>query len=124
MKTTLRLGSIIAAVLLFLVFVGTLWADDKVRLRLATTTSTANSGLLEVLNPPFEKMFSVKVDVIPVGTGKALELGASGDVDVVFVHARAAEDKFIKEGHGVNRRDVMYNDFVIVGPASDPAGIK
>ncbi len=101
-----------------------LWAGDEVRLRLATTTSTANSGLLEVLNPPFEKMLNVTVDVIPVGTGKALELGASGDVDVVFVHARAAEDKFVAEGHGINRRDVMYNDFVIVGPKEDPARIR
>ncbi len=96
----------------------------KERLRLATTTSTENSGLLYVLLPPFEEKFKVKVDVIAVGTGKALKLGENGDVDIVFVHAREAEDKFINDGFGVNRRDVMYNDFVIVGPENDPAGIK
>ncbi|MFC1591361.1 substrate-binding domain-containing protein [Thermodesulfobacteriota bacterium] len=94
------------------------------RLKMSTTTSTDNSGLLEALLPPFEKMCNVKVDVIAVGTGKALRLGENGDVDVVFVHARGAEDKFINDGFGVNRRDVMYNDFVIIGPADDPAKIQ
>ncbi len=94
------------------------------RLRLSTTTSTDNSGLLGALLPPFEEAFNVRVDVIAVGTGKALKLGANGDVDVVFVHARAAEDKFVADGFGVNRRDVMYNDFVIVGPEEDPAKLK
>ena len=94
------------------------------RLRMSTTTSTDNSGLLDVLLPPFEEAFRVKVDVIAVGTGKALALGANGDVDVVFVHARAAEDKFVADGFGVNRRDVMYNDFIIVGPEDDPAKVK
>jgi tungstate transport system substrate-binding protein len=97
---------------------------DEVRLRLATTTSTENTGLLPALNPPFEKMMGIAIDVIPVGTGKALKMGATGDVDVVMVHARSAEEKFVQEGHGVNRRDVMYNDFVIIGPKNDPAGIK
>jgi len=97
---------------------------DEVRLRLATTTSTENTGLLSALNPPFEKMMGIIIDVIPVGTGKALKMGATGDVDVVMVHARSAEEKFLQEGHGVNRRDVMYNDFVIIGPKNDPAGIK
>ncbi len=91
---------------------------------MSTTTSTDNSGLLDVLLPPFEEMLNVKIDVIAVGTGKALALGANGDVDIVFVHARPSEDKFVADGNGVNRRDVMYNDFVIVGPESDPAGIK
>jgi tungstate transport system substrate-binding protein len=94
------------------------------RLKMSTTTSTDNSGLLAVLLPPFEEKFDVKVDVIAVGTGKALALGANGDVDVVFVHARPSEDKFVADGNGVNRRDVMYNDFVILGPESDPAGVK
>ncbi|MDO9529612.1 MAG: substrate-binding domain-containing protein [Syntrophales bacterium] len=94
------------------------------RLKLSTTTSTENSGLLYVLLPPFEKMFNLKVDVVPVGTGKALKLAENGDVDVTMVHARSLEDKFVVEGYGVNRRDVMYNDFVIIGPGSDPAGIK
>ncbi len=97
---------------------------ETTHLRLATTTSTENSGLLEVLLLPFEVKFGVKVDVIVVGTGKALKLGKNGDVDVVLVHARAVEDKFIQEGYGVNRRDVMYNDFIILGPFDDPAKIK
>ena len=97
---------------------------DNVRIKMSTTTSTENSGLLYELLPPFEKMFNVKVDVIAVGTGKALKLGENGDVDIVFVHARKAEDKFVENGFGINRRDVMYNDFVIVGPVNDPGGIK
>jgi len=94
------------------------------RIKLSSTTSTENSGLFSVLNPPFEKLFNCHVDVIAVGTGKALKIGEAGDVDVVFVHAREAEDKFVNDGYGVNRRDVMYNDFVILGPEKDPAGIK
>ena len=98
------------------------WTEE--RIKIATTTSTDNSGLLDVLIPPFEEKFSIKVDVIAVGTGKALKLGENGDVDLVLVHAREAEDRFLQNGFGVNRRDVMYNDFVIVGPEDDPAGIK
>ena len=94
------------------------------RIRMATTTSTENSGLLYELLPPFEEKFDVKVDVISVGTGKALKLGENGDVDIVFVHARAAEDNFINKEFGVNRRDVMYNDFVLIGPENDPANIR
>lgn len=98
--------------------------SQEVRLRLATTTSTQDTGLLDVLNPPFEKMMGIKVDVIAVGTGKALLLGSTADVDVVLVHARDAEDQFVADGFGMNRRDVMYNDFVVLGPEKDPAGIK
>jgi tungstate transport system substrate-binding protein len=94
------------------------------RLRLATTTSTENSGLLKVLLAPFEARCGCKVDVIAVGTGKALKLGELGDVDVVLVHARALEDKFVAEGWGVDRRDVMHNDFVLVGPDRDPAKVR
>jgi tungstate transport system substrate-binding protein len=93
-------------------------------LRMATTTSTDNSGLLKLLLPKYEAKCNCKVQVISVGSGKAMELGKNGDVDVVLVHARESEDKFIAEGHGVNRRDVMYNDFILVGPRSDPAGMK
>jgi tungstate transport system substrate-binding protein len=93
-------------------------------IRLSTTTSTENSGLLKVILPVFEKKHGVKVHVISVGTGKALELGKNGDVDVVLVHARAAEDKFVAEGHGVSRRDVMYNDFILVGAQEDPLGLR
>ncbi len=92
-------------------------------LRLATTTSTANSGLLDYLLPRFKEDSGIKVHMIAVGTGKALRLGRDGDVDIVLVHARAAEDKFVEGGYGVDRADVMYNDFVIVGPRSDPAGV-
>lgn len=94
------------------------------RLRLATTTSTENSGLLQALLPTFEKQNHCKVDVIAVGTGKAIKLGMAGDVDVILVHARSKEDAFIDGGYGVDRQDVMYNDFVIAGPTNDPAGIK
>ena len=93
-------------------------------IKLSTTTSTENSGLLKVILPVFEQKTNTKVHVISVGTGKALELAKNGDVDVTLVHARPSEDKFVAEGHGVDRRDVMYNDFIIVGPSTDPAGIK
>ena len=93
-------------------------------IRLATTTSTENSGLLSDILPAFERATSNKVHVIAVGTGKALRLLREGDVDVVLVHARAAEDKLVADGFGVNRKDVMYNDFVIVGDPADPAKIK
>lgn len=92
-------------------------------LKLSTTTSTDNSGLLAVLNPAFEAKFDAKVDVIAVGTGKALKIGSNGDVDVVFVHAPAAELKYVESGDFIDRSAVMHNDFVIVGPESDPANI-
>lgn len=101
-----------------------LTASAEIRLKLGTTTSVDNTGLLKVLLPPFEKMFDARVDVIAVGTGKAMELGKNGDVDVILVHAKEAEEQFIKEGSGVNRRDVMFNDFIILGPPNDPAGIR
>src|SRR5574337_356534 len=93
-------------------------------LRLATTTSTYDSGLLDAILPDFESRYNAKVEVIAVGTGQALELGTNGDVDVVLVHARAREDEFVANGDGINRLDVMYNDFIIVGPKDDPAGIR
>jgi tungstate transport system substrate-binding protein len=91
-------------------------------LRLATTTSTADSGLLDAILPYFEAKNNARVDVVAVGTGQAIELGANGDVDVILVHARAREDAFVEAGDGVNRLDVMYNDFILVGPTDDPAG--
>jgi len=93
-------------------------------LKLATTTSTEDSGLLDVLLPEFTKDTGYEVQVIAVGTGQAIEMGEAGDVDVILVHSRAAEDKFVEDGFGVDRRDVMYNDFLVIGPAEDPAGIK
>jgi tungstate transport system substrate-binding protein len=97
--------------------------NDKV-LRLSTTTSTDNSGLLPYLLPAFEAKTGVQVRVIAVGTGKALELGKNGDVDVCLVHARKLEDEFVAQGWGIDRRDVMYNDFIVAGPTGDPAGVK
>ncbi|MCU7845872.1 MAG: substrate-binding domain-containing protein [Candidatus Thiodiazotropha sp. (ex Monitilora ramsayi)] len=93
-------------------------------IRLATTTSTDNSGLLAALLPKFTEASGYEVHVIAVGTGKALRMGRDGDVDVVLVHARATEDKFVAEGYGEKRYGVMYNDFIIVGPKDDPAGIR
>lgn len=94
------------------------------RLRLAVTTSTQDSGILDVLVPLFEAEHAVRVDVIPVGTGKALKLGSRGDVDVVLVHARQAEDAFLAAGHASRREDVMFNTFELLGPPDDPAGIR
>lgn len=91
---------------------------------LATTTSTQDSGLLDYLLPGFEQEFNAKVKVIAVGSGQALQTGMDGNADVLLVHSPASEQKFMEEGHGVRREDVMYNDFVIVGPESDPAGIR
>lgn len=99
-------------------------AVDSPVVRLATTTSTENSGLLQRLLPLFEQQTGYKVHVIAVGTGKALRLGRDGDVDAVLVHSPAAERAFVEAGYGVNRRDVMYNDFVLVGPPHDPAGVR
>ena len=108
-----------------LLFVGcTSDADEPAVLRLATTTSTYNSGLLDAILPEFKDQFNVRVDVIAVGTGQAIKLGESGDADVILVHARSREDQFLAEGHGIGRFDVMYNDFVLVGPKGDPAGIN
>lgn len=92
-------------------------------LKMSTTTSTENSGLLAVLDSAFEAKYNVKVDVIAVGTGKALKIGSNGDVDVVFVHAPAAELEYVEQGDFIDRKAVMHNDFVIVGPSHDPAGI-
>lgn len=92
-------------------------------LLLGTTTSTADSGLIGYLLPDFEERFDVRVDYIAVGSGQALEMGRRGDVDVLLVHSPEDEERFMADGYGVNRTKVMYNQFVIVGPASDPAGV-
>jgi len=99
-------------------------AQEPQKLILATTTSTADSGLLDNILPDFENEYNAKVEVVAVGTGQAIKLGEDGNADVILVHARALEDKFVADGFGVNRKDVMYNDFIILGPASDPAGIQ
>jgi len=107
----------------FLFLTASLPLCDEQTLRLATTTSTENSGLLDYLLPTFEKETGLRVHVIAVGTGKALKLGENGDVDIVLVHALEAEKKFIESGFGEYRKDVMYNDFLLVGPKNDPAGL-
>jgi tungstate transport system substrate-binding protein len=89
----------------------------------ASTTSTEQSGLFKYLLPIFEKKTGIQVRVVALGTGQALDLARRGDADVAFVHARSAEEKFVAEGHGVKRIPVMYNDFVVIGPKSDPAKI-
>ncbi len=94
------------------------------KLILATTTSTQDSGLLDYILPDYQDEYNVQVEVIAVGTGQAIALGEDGNADVMLVHARSREDAFMDAGHGVRREDVMYNDFVIVGPPSDPAGIQ
>jgi tungstate transport system substrate-binding protein len=88
-----------------------------------STTSTQNSGLFDHILPIFQDKTGIEVRVVAVGTGQAIKNAENGDGDVLFVHAKAAEEKFVAEGHGVSRADVMYNDFVIVGPADDPAGV-
>jgi tungstate transport system substrate-binding protein len=93
-------------------------------IKMATTTSTDNSGLLQYLLPKYEAKCRCKVRYTAVGTGNAIKLGENGDVDMIMVHARAAEDKFVAQGYGVSRRDLMYNDFVIVGPHADPAKVR
>jgi tungstate transport system substrate-binding protein len=90
----------------------------------ASTTSTENSGLFGELLPKFQDQTGIEVRVVAVGTGQAIELARNGDADVLFVHHKASEEQFVAEGFGLERHDVMYNDFVIVGPASDPADIK
>lgn len=99
-------------------------AEPPKELILGTTTSTYDSGLLDYLLPYFEEANNYTVKVVSLGTGAALELGKNGDCDVVLVHARAAELQAVEEGHYVDRREVMYNDFIIVGPPDDPAGVK
>lgn len=121
MKRIIKLCVVFASVLLTL---SPSMAADKQVVRLATTTSTANSGLLDYVLPKFEEHCSCKVHVISVGTGKALKLGEDGNVDVVLVHARESEDAFVAAGHGVDRKDVMYNDFILIGPHNDPAKVS
>jgi tungstate transport system substrate-binding protein len=98
-------------------------ADDSSFI-MQSTTSTANSGLYDYLLPIFKKKTGITVNVVAVGTGQAIKNAKNGDGDVLFVHAKPAEEKFVAEGYGVKRFDVMYNDFIFVGPPSDPAGVK
>ena len=113
---------IIVMTVLFALVSGVALAET--RIRMASTTSTQNSGLFDYILPLFEKKTGIKVDVVAVGTVAAIEIGKRGDADVVFVHAKEQELKAVEEGFFVNRHDVMYNDFVIIGPSNDPAKIK
>ena len=114
----------VRSVVLALAFCGALSpAHGQGVLRLATTTSTSDSGLLQAILPGFEHVCGCRVSVIAVGSGQAIEIGRRGDADVLLVHSRRAEDRFVAEGHARARFDVMYNDFVLVGPAGDPAKV-
>lgn len=104
-------------------FVGSLSAGDEKSIIVQSTTSTANSGLYDHLLPMFEKDSGVKVNVVAVGTGQAIKNAQNCDGDVLLVHAKSAEENFVSQGHGMKRSDVMYNDFIIVGPPDDPAGV-
>jgi tungstate transport system substrate-binding protein len=118
-----RALSFIALIGTVLVSAGHASAQEK-SIVVASTTSTQDSGLFEYLLPLFQQRTGIVVKVIAQGTGQALDTGRRGDADVVFVHAKSAEEKFLAEGHGVKRYPVMYNDFVLIGPKSDPADIK
>jgi tungstate transport system substrate-binding protein len=121
MSTALRL--IAFAALVAVVHPFTVAAQDR-SIVVASTTSTEQSGLFGQILPLFTRKTGIAVKVVALGTGQALDVGRRGDADVVFVHDRAAEDKFVSEGHGIDRRDVMYNDFVLVGPKADPAKVS
>lgn len=119
LKKTLFQYSALLWALFFSISISPISAEQ--RLRLATTTSIDNSGLPGTLHPPFEKKYGVHIDVIAAGTGKALRLGRNGDVDVVIVHAPAAEISFVEQGFGIERLSLMHNDFIILGPPGDAA---
>ncbi len=109
--------------LVLLAVPGLVFAQDKV-LKMSTTTSTQSSGLLDVLLPEFKKDTGIEVKVVAKGTGAAIRDGVDGNVDVIFVHDPAREEKFVADGYGTKRYYVMYNDFLLIGPAADPAGAK
>jgi tungstate transport system substrate-binding protein len=113
----------VAAALAAAMFTAPVHAQDK-SIVVSSTTSTQDSGLFGYLLPLFKQKTGIEVKVVAQGTGQALDTGRRGDADVVFVHAKSAEEKFLAEGEGVKRYPVMYNDFVLIGPNSDPAGIK
>lgn len=122
------LGASGGILLTILIIIFILWGNKKIfvkqKLVLASTTSTFDSGLFDALIPVFEKKYNCSVKVIAVGTGQAIRLAKDGNADVLLVHDRASEEKFVKDGYGLKRLDVMHNDFLIVGPKDDPAGIR
>ncbi|MBI9083595.1 MAG: substrate-binding domain-containing protein [Desulfobacterales bacterium] len=120
----MRIRPLLMALLIVLIFSVLPAAAADPALMMATTTSTDNTGLLDVLVPAFTQETGIEMKWTATGTGKALKLGENCDVDVLMVHAPAAEKKYVADGFGVNRREIMYNDFVIIGPQADPAGIR
>jgi tungstate transport system substrate-binding protein len=124
----MKIGRAVAGVFMMLFCLmtaaGPTAAQDKPVLMMATTTSTDDTGLLDYLAPHFQKATGIELRWTATGTGKALAMGSNCDVDVLLVHAPAAEIRFVDQGHGRSRQLVMYNDFIIIGPPSDPAGIK
>ena len=122
MKDSTFVKAGLLALMAVLFVLGSAWAGKS--LMMATTTSTDNTGLLEYLEPEFEKDTGIDLKWTATGTGKALELGRRCDVDVLLVHAPPAEKEYVENGYGKNRKQIMYNDFVIIGPDADPAGIQ
>jgi tungstate transport system substrate-binding protein len=122
LKRTYRKLAIVPAIALVLL-VGIGCSGSSEQIILATTTSTNDSGLLDVLVPEFEDQYDYNVKIIAVGSGQAIEMGQRGDADVLLAHAPSSEEQFVADGYGVNRQLVMHNDFIIVGPADDPAGV-
>jgi tungstate transport system substrate-binding protein len=118
------MNRVLTIVFLLLINLNFAFAEEKPFITLSSTTSTDNSGLLEYLIPKFTAKTGIDVRVIAVGTGRALQLGERGDADLVLVHHKTSEEKFVENGFGIDRRDVMYNDYIIVGPKQDPANIK
>lgn len=123
LRTIFAATAIATALLATAAFAGDKTANNEFII-VQSTTSTKNSGLLDHLLPKFKEKTGIEVRVVAVGTGQAIKNAKNGDGDVLLVHAKPAEEKFVSEGHGVKRYDVMYNDFVIVGPKTDPAGVK
>ena len=123
MNFTQKSGNLAIVFILILALTPVAWAGGG-QLMMATTTSTDNTGLLDYLIPAFITDTGIELKWVATGTGKALKLGQNCDVDVLMVHAPPAEKKYIANGYGMDRREIMYNDFVIIGPAADPAGIK
>ena len=120
----LRIGLLAAIFFLSVIYFGVSAVCAGDELMMATTTSTDNTGLLDYLAPYFTKSSGIELKWTAVGTGKALKLGENCDVDILMVHAPGAEKAYVENGFGIDRREVMYNDFIIIGPANDPSGIK
>ncbi len=121
-RVTTWAGICVTALLAAALTQGGVWAGERF-ITVASTTSTRNSGLYDSILPMFTKASGIDVRIVAVGTGQAIKLARNGDADVLFVHHKPSEEKFVADGFGLHRRDVMYNDFIIVGPKSDPAKI-